>query len=92
MKRTISLLLLLSLICCIIQTPVQAAIIPNQEILFTSDNTPSAIREIEARFQIKVTDRTPEGLALDTLRNLETALNYLSFDLFQEVVDHFRNT
>lgn len=92
MKRIRSLFLLLALLCPLCLGGARAAVIPNQEVLFTANDAPSAIQEIEARFQIKVTDRTQNGLSLETLHNLETALNYLSFDLFQEVVDHFRET
>lgn len=92
MKRIISVFLLVVLVCALPLSDARAAVVPNQEILFTADDVPSAIQQIEARFQIKLTDRTEHGLSLDHLRNLETSFNYLSFDLFQELVDYFRNT
>lgn len=90
MKRLISLLSALALVLSLTCSAGLAVVIPNDGVLFTADTPQAAMEQIEARFHIRVTDQTKNGISMDVLHNLETALNYLSFDLFQELADHFR--
>lgn len=89
MKRLVSFLCAAVLALAAACTNAGAVIAPNDEVLFTSDTVQGAIEEIESRFNIKITDKTRNGVTMETLHNLETALNLLSFDLFQETVNHF---
>lgn len=87
MKRTVSLLTVLCLILSLLSIPAQAVVVPNDDALFTSSTPAEAIAEIEARFHIKITDNTRNGVSMEVLHNLETSLNLLSFELFQETLD-----
>ncbi len=84
MKRISALLTVLALLSALCVSPVQAAVRPNDEALFTAAEPSAAMEELGSRLSISITDRTQGGVGLDTLRSLERSVNYLSADLFRE--------
>lgn len=89
-RRPLALLMALFLLLPMAAPSARGAVVPNSDVLFTAEDVPTALRQAEERLSIRITDRTRSGLELSTLKNLEEALNLISFDLFAQAAGILR--
>ena len=90
MWRPAALLTGLSLFLGLLLSPALAAVRPNDEVLFTAGQPAAAMKQLEERLALIITD-TSGTVSLDTLRILEVAVNSLSADLVREAVQRLNN-